>query len=697
MSREFEDRIMPAAIERRASMVRVPMDTARGKRAALQRMILIRTFENRTKEAYRDGELPGFIHLYTGQEAVAVGAIGALDERDYVTSTHRAHGHVIAEGLDIGRFLAEIYGRKDGYSGAKGGEMHVAAPETGFLGGNGIVGAGVPIAAGAALATDLSGDDDVTMAILGDGAIPQGAVHEGINLAATRGLPIVFLLENNQYAQQTGLDTHHPRRDALSDFASAYSLPGETIDGQDVELVWETVREAHERAARGDGPSILEAETYRFEGHFEGDSEPYRDREEVESWKRSRDPITIYRRRLEQEIGLTDEAVKEMRTTATEAVEEAVSFARSSPKPEPSSSYGSVYADPVPEIDAFRDRRAGRSPTWPRGTGDTPREDPELTYREAIRHALREELDRDDETFVLGVDISVGSSFDVTKGLVEEFGADRVVDTPLAEGGVVGAALGLALVGKRPIAELMFADFLGVAGDQVINQVSKIRYMLDGATTVPLTVRMPEGAGLNASAQHSQTLHTWLGNLPGVKVVLPSTPAAAKGLTKAAIRSDDPVFVFESKPLYKTTGPVPKEESFTLPLGRAAIERPGDDVTLVATQRLLHDGLAVAEDLAGEISVEVIDPRSLYPLDTATIGGSVSKTGRLVIADESPLSYGSHGEIGMRAMEESFYSLKAKIQRVGVPDVSIPFAPTLEDEVLPGKAEIRNAIERTIV
>jgi pyruvate dehydrogenase E1 component beta subunit len=319
----------------------------------------------------------------------------------------------------------------------------------------------------------------------------------------------------------------------------------------------------------------------------------------------------------------------------------------------------------------------------------------ELTVREAIREALREEMERDEDVYVMGEDVGVmGGVLEVTGDLYEQFGAERVRDTPIAEAGFMGAATGAAATGTRPVVEIMFSDFMGVCMEQIMNQTSKMRYMFGGKTEMPVTVRTTEGGGMGAASQHSGTVHAWIAHFPGLKAVAPGTAASAKGLTKAAIRSDDPVFIFENKMIYEREGEVPTDGGFTVPLGEASVEREGEDVTVVATQRMVGESLQVAGDLEGDVSVEVVDPRSLYPLDTDTIVDSVGKTGRLVVADESPLSYGVHAEIATRAMENAFYSLDAPVQRVGTPDTHMPFSPPLEQEVLPDGEGVRAAIER---
>jgi pyruvate dehydrogenase E1 component beta subunit len=320
-----------------------------------------------------------------------------------------------------------------------------------------------------------------------------------------------------------------------------------------------------------------------------------------------------------------------------------------------------------------------------------------MTMREAIRQALREEMERDPTVFLMGEDVGLfGGVFTVTDGLVDEFGEEQVRDTPISEAGFMGAGVGAAATGMRPVVEIMFSDFLGVSAEQVMNQMAKMRYMFGGKTEMPITVRTTEGGGMGAASQHSGTLHAWFAHFPGILAVTPGTPRAAKGLLKSAIRSDDPVFFFENKMTYEQEGEVPVDPDYTIPLGKAKVEREGSDVTVVATQRMVGESLSLAEELAGDVSVEVIDLRSLYPLDTETLVESVEKTGRLVVADESPLSYGVHAEVMARVMEDAFYSLDAPMVRVGVADVHIPFSPTLENEVLPHADDVREAIEKLV-
>lgn len=314
-----------------------------------------------------------------------------------------------------------------------------------------------------------------------------------------------------------------------------------------------------------------------------------------------------------------------------------------------------------------------------------------MTFSEAANAAIDEEMARDETIFVQGEEVSYGI-FGVTRGLADKYGEERVRDTPISEAAIVGSAVGAAATGCRPIAEVMYCDFISIGFDQILNQAALMRYMFGGKVEIPVTIRTTEGAGIRVAAHHSKTLHTIFAHIPGIKVICPSTPEDAKGLLKSAIRDNNPVICFENKTLYTKKGEVPDEEDFLIPLGEAKVERSGEDVTIVATQAMLHKSLQAADQV--EVSVEVINPRTLYPLDIETISESVDKTGRLIVADESWLSYGTHAEIITQVVEHSFFSLDAPIKRVGVKDVPIPFSPVLEDEVLPGVDEIVEAINQ---
>ncbi len=319
----------------------------------------------------------------------------------------------------------------------------------------------------------------------------------------------------------------------------------------------------------------------------------------------------------------------------------------------------------------------------------------ELTMREAINEALREEMARDDSVIIMGEDIGVaGGVFKVTAGLLDTYGPDRVLDTPIAEAGVVGLAVGAAMTGLRPIVEIMFNDFLPLAGDQIVNQAAKLRYMTAGQTRIPLVIRTAMGAGRRAAAQHSQSLQAWMSHIPGLKVVMPSTPEDAKGLLKTAIRDDNPVIYLEDKMTYTQKGPVPGGD-YVIPFGRARIHREGGDATIICTSSMVITALQAAEVLAAEgIAVEIIDPRTLSPLDEETLIRSAIKTGHVLVVDEGYQNYGVTAEIAARVAEGAFAYLDEPVRRLGAADVPIPFAPNLEDATIPSTQQIIDIVHK---
>jgi acetoin:2,6-dichlorophenolindophenol oxidoreductase subunit beta len=321
----------------------------------------------------------------------------------------------------------------------------------------------------------------------------------------------------------------------------------------------------------------------------------------------------------------------------------------------------------------------------------------ELTISQAVNEALAEELRRDPTVFLIGEDVAeAGHPFKVLSGLVDEFGPERVIDSPISEAGITGLGLGAAITGMRPVVDIMFGDFLTLIMDQVVNQAAKIHYMSGGSLKAPLTIRTTLGASRRSGAQHSQSLHAWVAHIPGLKVCLPSTPADAKGLLKSAIRDDNPVVVFEDKMMYTVKGLVPDGDHL-VPLGLADVKREGEDVTVIATSSMVHVALSAAGELERDgISVEVVDPRTIAPLDRATLVASARKTGRVIVVDEGHQSYGASAELAAVIAEDAFWYLDAPVMRFGAMDVPIPFSPVLEDQTVPTPERVAEAALRLL-
>jgi 2-oxoisovalerate dehydrogenase E1 component len=639
-----------------------------------RRMKRIRLFEETASRLYRDTEIPGFVHLSVGQEATAVGACWHLTDADAITSTHRGHGHCLAKGLDLLGMYAELMGREAGTCRGRGGSMHIADPERGIYGANGIVGAGLPIAVGIATASQLRDDRRAVIAFFGDGAVAQGMFHEAVNLAAVWELPIVFFCENNGYAEFSRASDQH--RAPLVDRAHGYGLPHHAVDGNDVVAVATLMGDVLERVRAGGGPVIVEAATYRWHGHYEGDPERYRTPEEVAEW-RHRDPLVLARAQLARELGAPstlDAIDAELEEQNHRAVEEA----RSAPWPTPESLTDHLWAaGPVVEEPPTADGAPFR-------------------VMDAVREAVAREMTDDPDVFLAGIDVAEGGNvFGLFRGLAAEF-PGRVRDTPISETAVVGTAVGAAMAGMRPIVELMYLDFVGVCLDQILNQAAKLRFMTGGKADMSLVIRTQFGAGRSSGSQHSQSLEAILAHIPGITVVMPSNAADAYGLLRSAIREPNPVVFIENRLTYGLKGPRPSPEHL-IPLGKASVVRSGRDVTLVSYSRMLNDALGAAETVAAEgIEVEVVDLRTIAPWDRQTVLESLSRTRRLVVAHEGVQDFGVGAEIAAAAANEGFWHLDAPVVRVAPPMTPTPYSPVLEKEWLPDMQVIADAIRRVV-
>lgn len=666
----------------------------------LRQVMEIRALENNISNLLGRDVLKGASHLYAGQEAVAVGAVGALREDDLITSTHRGHGHGHAHGdsaaqtpeekqIHYNKMMAEVLGKSGGYCKGKGGSMHIADVDHGNLGATGIVGGNIPVAVGAALAQKLKGSDKVVLCFFGDGASNTGNFHESLNMASLWDLPVVFVVENNLYAMSVPWQKAS-KLPNVADRGCAYGIPGEVVDGMDVLEVRSAVEKAVKRAREGKGPSIVECKTYRYYGHSHSDPRAYRTKEEEQAYK-DRDPIKVLRDGLVAVGMLSDSEFEEMDKAVKAKLKGAMSYSEASPEPDPAELETDVFA---PSIFSVKDIEAEAVLREKVKSDSSMRE---ISYAEAIQEALREEMQRDPSVFVMGEDVGLyGGAYGATRGLFEEFGEWRVLDTPISEATIGGAAVGAAMAGMRPVSEIMYVDFTPLAMDQIANQGAKNRYMFGGKTSVPMVVRTEGGAGRAIAAHHSQSLEALWTHFPGIYVVMPSTPYDVKGLLKAAIRDNNPVMFIEHKMLYKNKGRVPQEE-YIIPLGVADIKRPGKDVTLVTYSRQVFNALDAAEQLAQEgIDVEVIDLRSLKPLDMETIVASLKKTGRFVGVTEAYENSSFINEVMAQVNDKAFDWLDAPMERVAAANVPVPRAEVLEDLAIPNVKRIMAACRKVV-
>jgi 2-oxoisovalerate dehydrogenase E1 component len=629
-------------------------------------MIRIRKFEDKCAELYTQEKIRGFLHLYDGEEAIAAGIIPVLKDADRIVATYREHGHALVRGVPMSAVMAEMYGKAEGCSGGRGGSMHLFDAATNFYGGNAIVGGGLPLAGGLGLADRMRGESNVTACFFGEGAVAEGEFHETMNLAQLWSLPVLFVCENNGYAMGSAL----ARTEAVTDIhrkAESYGMEAHQVDGMDVVAVEAAARKAVARMRETGQPVFLECMTYRFRPHSMFDAQLYRDKAEVEEW-RKRGPIVRFKGWLLSN-GLIHEAdVTELERQADEEIAEAVAFAEAGSWEPLEDLTAHVMGEPPPPPD----------PAEPSG------EAVETTYREAVKQAIRDAMNRDDRVFLMGEDVGAyGGCYAVSKGLMAEFGEDRIRDTPLSESGFTGAGIGAAAAGMRPIVELMTVNFSLLALDQILNTAATIRHMSGGQFGVPLVIRMATGAGRQLAAQHSHSLEGWYAHIPGLKVLAPATLEDARGMLWTALEDPDPVLIFENVMLYNMTGPLDTNAG-PVEISRAAVRREGTDLSLVTYGGSLFKTLEAAEELSkAGISAEVVDLRVLRPLDDATVIGSVAKTRRALVVDEGWRSGSLSAEISARIMEQAFWSLDAPVGRVCSVEVPIPYPKHLEDASIP--------------
>ena len=645
---------------------------------ALYRALLLpRAIEDKMLALLRRGQLSKWFSGM-GQEAISVGLVAALRPDDWILPVHRNLAVFTGRGLDLGVLFRQLLGREGGYTGGRDRTFHFGSLDHHVVGMISHLGAMAPVAVGLALAARLRDEDRVAAVLVGDGATSEGDVHEAMNLAAVWRLGVLFVIENNHWGLSTPTSEQYACAH-LVDRAAGYGMPGEIVDGNDVVAVHDAVTRAAVRAREGGGPTLLECKTYRMRGHEEASSTDYVPVEQLAAWV-ARDPIARVESRLDAQ-GLVPAARRqELAAEVRAEVDTRVAEALAAPEPatDPATEEGRVYAPAAPL------RRAAAAVVAPPGHA------PEARYIDAVNDALRTALAADDRVVLLGQDIAgYGGVFKASEGLADEFGTDRVRNTPIVESGAIGAALGLALDGFRPVVEMQFGDFVTCGFNQLVNNVATTRYRWDAP--VPLVVRLPVGGGLGAGPFHSQNVEAWFCHVSGLKVVAAATPADAKGLLLAALDDGNPVLVLEHKKLYRSAkGPVPPGHHVE-PLGRARIARPGTDATVVTYGAGVAWALAAAETVAAEDGheVEVIDLRSLRPWDRPTVLDSVRRTSRALVAHEAPLTGGFGAEIAAVVGQEAFAWLDAPVSRVGGTDSPIPFAPTLErawsaeDRVLP--------------
>ena len=656
-----------------------------------RQMARIRAVDKRIQAGLSAGQFLFSYWPMTGQESIPATLAQLISARDYMVTTYRGIHDQVAKGVALEGLFAEALGRIDGVNKGKGGSPHISDPSSGSMLTTAIVGAGAPIANGLALAAKMRAEDRITVVNFGDGATSIGAVHEAMNMAGVWKLPVIFLCQNNLIGEYTPI----PGYTASKDFASraaGYGFKGVRLDANDVPAFYKGMKTVVEAIRRGEGPIFVEAVTLRLGPHAGvGDSHEL-SAEQLAAGKKAW-PVPRTRAQL-IEVGIcTEEQLAKIDEAAREEVEQAITKAlacKATPREE---MLLDVYADPnvVPRRGHHPRREAETAPT-----GETKT----MLMLEAVRDAQDLALTQEKGVFLLGEDIGdpPGGLFATSKGLQTKHGAERVRPTPIAETAIIGAGIGAALVGMRPVAEIMFNDFAGVCLDQIFNHAAKQRYMSGAATHVPMTIRMMVGGGIGGfGAQHSQSLEAWLLHTPGLKVTFPSTAFDAKGLLLSCIFDEDPCVQLESIKLLRGVRDKVPLEDYRIPLGVAKVRREGTDISAITYGWQVQECLTAAEELQKEgISLEVIDLRTLVPLDYHRVLESVKKTRRAIVVHAATEFCGFGGELASTISEQLFSTLKAPVTRLGADYAPIAYCRDIETNQIPQAKSIAARVREVL-
>ncbi len=637
-------------------------------------MYLTRSAEKAIQALYFENDMKTPMHMSMGAEAIEAGICAALGKDDRLFGTYRSHGLYLCRTGETDLFLAEMYGRATGINKGRSGSMHLIAPEAGLMGTSAIVASCIPVASGSAFADMYLKTDKVSAVFFGDGAIDEGVFFESVNFAALKGLPALFVCEDNEIAVHSH-SSHRHGYENISAIVANYDIIVESSDSTDVEEIYWIATRLLAKMRAEKKPGFLHLKYYRYLEHVgvnEDFSAGYRPKAEYEAWL-FKDPVALQRTRL---VSLHGEGVvAELERKIDSQVSASCAFAKSSPHPERSAAFENVILPPsVSSALDVDDGRKGRS----------------ITYQQAVNEALTEEMARDEKVFIYGIDVADHKRiFGSSNGLLEKFGPNRCFSTPLSEDAMSGVALGAALAGLRPVHVHMRVDFMILAMNQIANMIASTRYGSGGVQSVPVTIRAIIGRGWGQAWQHSKTLFSAFAHIPGLKVVAPATPRDAKGMLKAAIRDDNPTIVFEHRWLYFAQGELAPDDSEPLSLEGCRVLREGSDLTILAVSWMCVEAMKAAEVLADSgISVEVIDVRSLAPFDLPTVVASVRKTGRLIVADYDWIHCGfsaeaAAGVYGALSAAGELGLLKSPIERIGFADTHCPCARPLENAYYP--------------
>ncbi len=627
-----------------------------------EELIIPRLIEEKMLILLRQGKISKWFSGI-GQEAISVGAANALQDDEYILPMHRNLGIFTSRKIPLNRLFAQFQGKLSGFTKGRDRSFHFGSTDHGIVGMISHLGAQMGVADGIALAQKLDDRKKVTLVFTGDGGTSEGDFHEAVNVAAVWELPVIFLVEHNGY----GLSTPSSQQFVFKNFVEkgpGYGIAAEKIDGNNILSVYTCIKKWAQKIRKDPKPVLIEAMTFRMRGHEEASGTKYVPKSLMEEWAK-KDPIENYESFLLKEGILNDTLKLETKERVQKEIEEAIEIA---------------FAEDIPESNTETELTDLYFPASHQEIRPQTDKSSKKRFVDAISDGLKQSLERNKGLVFMGQDIAeYGGAFKISEGYLEEFGKERIRNTPICESAIIGAGLGLSIMGRKSVIEMQFADFVSCGFNQIVNNLAKTHYRWGQKADV--VIRMPTGAGVNAGPFHSQSNEAWFFHTPGLKIVYPSNPRDAKGLLTASIEDPNPVLFFEHKKLYRSISDTIPDDFYTLEIGKAAIVREGEDVSIITYGYGVH----WAQELANKSShsIEIIDLRSLMPWDKSMVEQTVRKTGKVLILHEDTLTGGIGGEISAWISENCFEYLDGPVVRVGSLDTPIPFSTKLEENFLP--------------
>ena len=636
-------------------------------------LLLPRFIENKMLLLLRQGKISKWFSGI-GQEAISVGATFALNKEDYILPMHRNLGVFTTRELNMEKLLCQLFGRVGGYTKGRDRTFHFGDVDKKIVGMISHLAAMLPVANGLALSFKLNKKKRIALAFIGDGATSEGDFHEALNLAAVWELPVIFLIENNGYGLSTPVSEQYKCKD-LAERALGYGIEGKVIDGNNILEVYSAIKEAADKIKKTNKPMLIEAKTFRMRGHEEASGVKYIPKELFVKWEK-KDPIKIFENYLKEKKILTDKKKKQILKKIEELVNPHIDKALNKKKP---------TSNELEELkDVYESTKVVKE-------NSNVTKSVDMRFVDAIKDAMYQKLLKDDKVLIMGQDIAeYGGVFKATEKFVEKFGKDRIRNTPITESAVIGSAMGLSIEGYKPIVEMQFADFVSDGFNQIVNNLAKTYYRW--GQPINVTLRMPTGGGIGAGPFHSQNTESWFFHVPGLKIVYPSSSYDAKGLLTSSIEDPNPVLYFEHKKLYRSiSGEVPVE-SYSVSIGEAKIVKKGVDLSIITYGLGVHWALEFSKK--SDYDIEILDLRTLMPLDTDAIFKTVKKNNRVLILHEDNITGGIGAELSSLLSENCFEFLDAPILRLGSIDTPTPFTDNIENDIFFPVKKIEKTINK---